>query len=380
VHARINDAAVDGDPTHVTIAMMMRPISNYVITQIVNSSGRRSGKALAITGASIGLLLAGRAVMRRRRRYDLMRQTVLITGGSRGLGLVMAREFVRQGARVAICARDSEELERASQDLMLRGGEVFPVSCDLTDQMEVERLVRKIQEEFGEIDVLVNNAGVISVGPIEEMTIGDFEEAMRTNYWAAVYTILALLPRMLMRREGRIINIASIGAKISVPHLLPYCASKFALMGLSAGLRAELAKDGIVVTTVCPGLMRTGSPRNATFKGNHRAEYTWFSISDSLPLVSMSAERAARQIITACKRGDAEVVLSLPAKLAVGFQALFPGLTADLLGVVNQLLPPPGGIGAERARGSESESSLSPSFLTSLGDKAARENNQLGRA
>jgi short-subunit dehydrogenase len=184
---------------------------------------------------------------------------------------------------------------------------------------------------------------------------------------------------MLMKRKGRIVNITSIGGKISVPHLLPYCASKFALVGLSAGLRAELAKDGIVVTTVCPGLMRTGSPRNATFKGKHRAEYTWFSISDSLPLVSMSAERAARQIITACKRGDAEVVLSLPAKLAVRFNTLFPELTADLLGVINQLLPPPGGIGAERAQGSESESSLSPSFLTSLGDRAARENNQLPR-
>jgi short-subunit dehydrogenase len=359
--------------------LMMRLISNYVIPQMVNGSARRHGKALAITGAGIGLLLAGRFVIRRQRRYDLMGRTVLITGGSRGLGLVMAREFVRQGARVAICARDFDELERAGEDLMLRGGEVFPVSCDLTNQAEVEQLVHMVQEEFGEIDVLVNNAGVISVGPVEEMRVSDFEEAMRTNYWAAVYTILAVLPQMRMRRGGRIINIASIGAKISVPHLLPYCASKFAIMGLSAGLRAELAKDGIVVTTVCPGLMRTGSPRNAAFKGNHRAEYTWFSISDSLPLVSMSAERAARRIISACKRGDAEVVLSLPAKLAVKFNTFFPELTADLLGVVNQLLPPPGGIGAERARGSESESSLSPSFLTSLGDRAARANNQLGR-
>jgi short-subunit dehydrogenase len=359
---------------------MMRMISNYIIPQIANRSPRGYGKALTITTAGIGLLLAGRTVIRRQRTYDLMGKTVLITGGSRGLGLVMAREFVRQGARVAICARDSAELERASEDLMLRGGEVFPVTCDLTDRMEVERLVCKIPEEFGEIDILVNNAGVISVGPVEEMGIGDFEEAMRTNYWAAVYTILAVLPRMLMQRKGRIVNIASIGGKISVPHLLPYCASKFALAGLSAGLRAELAKDGIVVTTVCPGLMRTGSPRNAIFKGKHRAEYTWFSISDSLPLVSMSAERAARQIVTACKRGDAEVVLSLPAKLAVRFYTHFPELTADLLGVVNQLLPPPGGIGAERARGSESESSLSPSFLTLLGDKAARKNNQLGRA
>jgi short-subunit dehydrogenase len=357
--------------------IMMRILSNYVIPQMVNRRVRRHRKALAITGAGIGLCLAGRAVIRRQRTFDLFGRTVLITGGSRGLGLVMAREFVRQGARVAICARDFDELKRAGEDLMLRGGEVLPISCNLSDRTEVEQLVRMVQEELGEIDVLVNNAGVISVGPVEEMTIDDFEEAMRTNYWAAVYTILAVLPQMLMRGKGRIVNIASIGGKISVPHLLPYSASKFALVGLSKGLRAELAKDGIVVTTVCPGLMRTGSPRNAIFKGHHRAEYAWFSISDSLPLVSMSAERAAKQIITACKRGDAEVVLSLPARLAVRFHNLFPELTADLLGVINHLLPAPGGIGAERARGSESESALSPSFLTSLGDRAARENNQL---
>ncbi|MDQ3009874.1 MAG: SDR family NAD(P)-dependent oxidoreductase, partial [Acidobacteriota bacterium] len=170
--------------------------------------------------------------------------------------------------------------------------------------------------------------------------------------------------------------IASIGGKISVPHMLPYSASKFALVGWSAGLRAELAKDNIVVTTVCPGPMRTGSPRNASFKGQHRAEYAWFSISDSLPIISMSAERAAQQVLTACKRGEAEVILSLPAKLAVGFQNLFPGVMAEVLNLANRLLPAPGGIGKQRALGSESESSLSPSALTALGDKAARENNE----
>lgn len=99
---------------------------------------------------------------------------------------------------------------------------------------------------------------------------------------------------------------------------LPYCASKFALVGLSEGLRAELARDGILITTVCPGLMRTGSPRNAVFKGRHRAESAWFSISAALPVLSMSAERAARRILAACARGEAEVVLSWPARLAAG--------------------------------------------------------------
>jgi NAD(P)-dependent dehydrogenase (short-subunit alcohol dehydrogenase family) len=293
---------------------------------------------------------------------------------------------LRQGAHVAICARDALELESAREELEMERallelrqdeGQVLTMPCDITDQKQVQALVDDVQQHFGRIDVLVNNAGMIQVGPAELMTLEDYEEAMKVHFWGPLHTILAVLPDMRQRREGRIVNISSIGGKVSVPHLLPYNASKFALVGLSEGLRAELAKDRIVVTTVCPGLMRTGSPRNAFFKGQHRAEYTWFSISDALPLVSQSAERAARQIIAACRRGDAEVVLSLPAKLATTLYALFPGCTADLLSLANRLLlPAPGGIGTAQKPGKESSSQLSPSWLTRLSDNAAQRNNE----
>jgi short-subunit dehydrogenase len=183
---------------------------------------------------------------------------------------------------------------------------------------------------------------------------------------------------MQRRGEGRIANIASIGGIISLPHLLPYSASKFALVGLSAGLRAELAKDGITVITICPGLMRTGSPRHAIFKGRHRAEYAWFSISDALPGLSMNADRAARQIIESIRRGDAERVLSGPAKIAATACALAPNVTAELLARVNRLLPPRDDAdGREGHKGEVSTSALSPSILTILGDRAASRNNQL---
>jgi short-subunit dehydrogenase len=301
----------------------------------------------------------------------------LITGGSRGLGLVLARELAREGARLAICARDANDLERAREGLEDGGATVLAVPCDVTDQDGVEEMVRTVRDHFGQIDVLINNAGVIEVGPMEVMTVEDYEEAMKTHFWAPLYTTHAVLEDMRARGEGRIVNIASIGGKISVPHLLPYSASKFALVGFSEGLRAELAKDGIVVTTVCPGLMRTGSPRNAMFKGRHRAEYAWFTISDSLTVTSMAAERAARQIVEALKGGDAEIVLTIQAKMAALFHGLFPGLTADILGAVNSLLPGPGGIGANRAKGKESESNLAPSWLTALTDRAAEQNNQI---
>ncbi len=221
--------------------------------------------------------------------------------------------------------------------------------------------------------MLVNNAGVIQTGPVQCMTLADYEDAMRTHFWGPLYAILTALPHMRRQRSGRIVNIASIGGKVSVPHLVPYCASKFALVGLSEGLTAELASEGISVTTVCPGLMRTGSPRNADFKGKHRAEYAWFSISDSLPGLAISSRRAARTIIEACRRGDAEVMLSLPAGIAARLHGVFPGIAARSLALANRLLPGPGGVVTDSRKGYESFSSWSPSLLTTLTEKAAAE-------
>jgi NAD(P)-dependent dehydrogenase (short-subunit alcohol dehydrogenase family) len=342
---------------------------------------KATGKeTLALAAAGAGALLAARALYRRWQEYDLRGKTVLVTGGSRGLGLVLAREFADEGANVAVCARDPAELERARRDLEARGARVFAFPCDVTERAQVKELVAVVTRHFGGVDVLVNNAGIIQVGPLEVMTLEDFEQAMAVHFWGPLYTTLCVLPQMRERREGRIVNISSIGGKIGVPHLVPYSASKFALAGLSDGLRAELAKENILVTTVCPGLMRTGSPRNATFKGRHRAEYAWFAISDSLPVTSIQAERAARQIVAACKRGQAELVITTQAVMAVKFRALFPEATADLLALVNRLLPDPGGIGRRKARGKESESTLAPSILTTLTDWAAQRNNEIREA
>ena len=332
-----------------------------------------------ITGITLATAatIIGRSVLRRLREYNLRDKVVLITGGSRGLGLVLAREFSKERARLVICARDASELERANDDLRSQGADVLPIRCDVTNRLDVEEMIARAQDHHGRIDVLVNNAGVIEVGPLELMTVEDFDRVMETHFWGPLYTTMAVLPQMRRRQAGRIVNIASIGGKISVPHLGPYCSSKFALVGFSQGLRAELLKDGIRVTIVCPGLMRTGSARNAEFKGQHRAEYALFSLSAALPVTSMKAERAARQIIAACKQGDAEVILSIQAQVAAVFHGLFPGLTADVMGVVNQFLPGPGGIGENKVKGKDSSSFISPSILTALNDNAALRNNEM---
>ena len=330
-----------------------------------------------LAAAGAGAVAIARTLYRRSKEYDLKGKAVLVTGGSRGLGLVLSREFSDAGARVAICARDPRELERARADLSARGAEVFALPCDVTDRAQVSELIEVVTRRFGRVDVLVNNAGVIQVGPLEVMTREDFEQAMDGHFWGPLNTTLAVLPQMRARRDGRIVNVSSIGGKVAVPHLVPYSASKFALAGLSEGLRAELAKDNVMVTTVFPGLMRTGSPRNATFKGKHRDEYAWFSISDALPVTSIQAERAARQIVSACRRGQAELIITSQAVLAVKFRALFPEATADMLALANRMLPGPGGIGRARAKGKESESALAPSLLTTLSDRAALRNNEV---
>jgi short-subunit dehydrogenase len=212
---------------------------------------------------------------------------------------------------------------------------------------------------------------------MELMELEDYEEAMATHFWAPLHLMRAVVPAMVARRSGRIVNITSIGGKIAVPHLLPYTASKFALTGLSEGMRAELAKDGVCVTTVVPGLMRTGSTRHALFKGEHRAEHAWFAVGGSLRLTSMGAQRAARRIVDAIRHGDPEVILSFQAQIATRLYSFAPGLMQRVLGLVNRLLPAPGGIGTARETGARSESAAAPSILTRASDRAASRNNEM---
>jgi short-subunit dehydrogenase len=330
--------------------------------------------------AVLALAAAGGYLLARRWRgpgFDLGRRTVLITGGSRGLGFVLAREASKRGARVAICARDRDTLDRARDRLATEGVNVLAVACDVTKPMEVHALVTQVERALGPIEVLINNAGIIEVGPADTMAVRDYDEALTTNFWGMLHPTLEVLPGMRARGAGRIVNVTSIGGKLGLPHLLPYSASKFAAVGFSQGLRAELAGEGIKVVTVVPGLMRTGSPRHAIFRGKHRAEYAWFSISDSLPGLSISADSAARRILDAAERGDAEVLFPLTARLAAAANALAPNLTAGLLASAGRLLPssPEGPTG--RRKGEDSTSALSPSVLTGLTERAARRNNQL---
>ena len=302
-------------------------------------------------------------------------RVVVITGGSRGLGLLMARELSKEGARLALLARSRDELARATAEL---GGNAIAIACDVTESTHVEHAIEAVMQRFGRIDMLINNAGIIQVGPIEHMTYADYHQAMNVHFWGAFRCTEAVLPHMRRRRFGRIVNIASIGGLIAVPHLAPYTASKFALVGYSDALRAELAKDGIRVTTVCPGLMRTGSAINALVKGHHHAEFAWFGALSSLPLVSIDARRAARKILEAGSRGRPHLTITPQARVAAMVERVMPNTFARLMMAANRLLPRPDGVwGDEPWRGREARSVRLPRLLTFLGDRAARRNNEV---
>ncbi|RAJ45530.1 short-subunit dehydrogenase [Kitasatospora sp. SolWspMP-SS2h] len=314
-------------------------------------------------------------------RVDFAGKAALVTGGSRGLGLLIAEELARRGCRVAVCARDGSELAFAERRLARLTDRRAALECDLTQPGAGRAVAAEAAERLGRpLDLLVNNAGVIQVGPLAALEQDDFRRSWDTMVAAPVELVLAVLPGMRERGGGSVVNIASIGGPVPAPHLLPYVTAKAGLAAFSRGLRVELAGSGVRVTTVVPGLMRTGSHRAARFSGQAPREYAWFGAAASTPLLSTDAGRAARRIVRAAEAGRAELVLTPAAKLAVRLQGVAPATFGALLGAAGRLLPGPGRVAEHDLSGQAAAGRtgrLVP-VLTALGDRAGRNANEPG--
>ena len=310
---------------------------------------------MKVSRVALGLALGGLVLelVGSRNRTSIRGSTAVVCGASRGLGRAIVLELARRGAKkIALCARHEEDLEGLAADLVLRGIPVVAKRCDLTNRAEVADFFEEVRSELGPVDIVVTNAATITVGPFAAWTNEDFDDAHASIFESTLNAVLEAAPSMRQRRKGTLAMITSIGAKVGVPHLAPYCAAKFAVMGLAESIRPELAVDGVNVLAVVPGLMRTGSHVHAEFKGDHPLEYAWFGASANAPVISIDADRAARRIVAAISRGSAEVAFTPEARLAPLLRALTPRLWSEALTLVARFLPRPpvGSTAAQRKK------------------------------
>lgn len=266
-------------------------------------------------------------------------KVVVITGGSTGLGLALARKLASEGCTLALCARSEEDLEVTRIEFISHGFKVFTSVCDVSQPEQVDAFIEAVLARFGKIDILVNNAGVIMVGAAESFELEEYQEAMDIIYWGIVHTTRAILPHFKAVGEGQIVNITSIGGVVAIPQLSPYVAAKFAAVGYSMGLAAELQKDKITVSTVIPGLMRTGSFINALFQKGNRKEFKLFSAMSTAPLITISADKAVREILSVIRHRKTFTVLGIPAKVIRQLYHFIPGTMVKIFGFLNQFIP-----------------------------------------
>lgn len=337
---------------------------------------RGSNVALGLGLAGVGYL--GYRMLVARAATDLQGLIAFVTGGSRGLGLCLARELAQAGCRVAIAARDPRELEAAVQDFEGRGVEVLALVGDLGHEETAAGMIRQVVAHFGGLDLLVLNAGEQVVAPLEDLTSEDFVRAWHHNLLTAVYPTLAALPLMQARGQGTLVYLDSLAGRVPAPHMLPYAVAKAGLRALAHGLVVELAGRGIEVLTVVPGFLRTGANAHTRFGGQAHREFTWFSLAESLPGLSLDAERAARRIVQAIRHRERELTLGAWAAALGWLHDDFPRSTLAGLGLVARMLPGPGGGGTARQLGLELATPLAPGWLTRMNNEAAVRLNQYG--
>lgn len=309
---------------------------------------------------------------------DQLRSPVaVVAGGSRGLGLAVARELGLAGHRVVITARTADDLRRAADLLDSEGISVITRVHDVRDASGSRDLVAEIESEYGPVETLIMVAGVLKVGPVPDRA-EEYDEPIDIMLRGPINVVHAVLPGMRKRGRGRIGIVTSIAAIIPTPHLVPYTAAKFGAIGFAQGLTEELRGQPISVTTIVPGLMRTGGHWNAEYDGRPSQEYAWFAALSSLPVVSIAAERAAAIIVRAVLAGRTKIIFTPLARLGELAYRVSPGITTGLLGAAGRLLPGPGD---DRAPGHTAAGGVtSPAFnrITVLGRRAIERLNQIG--
>lgn len=202
-----------------------------------------------------------------------MTKTILITGGSQGIGKATAYRFAQEGYNIILAARQPERLQAVADEIRSRFSvRTLAIPTDVRDSIQVNTLIQNALNEFNAIDVLVNNAGIYISGPAEQFTLEEWHRTIDTNLWGYIHTIHTLLPHLLERGKGTIVNLCSIGGTVPLAYLVPYTTSKYAIDGLTKSLHTELAPKGIHVCGIYPNLIKSDFLERAIFEGKDEAD------------------------------------------------------------------------------------------------------------
>ncbi len=252
---------------------------------------------------------------------DFQGKTVLITGASSGIGREAAVRFAKHGASLVLVARRANLLEQLAEDLEKLNATTLVCRCDVSKRGEVQDMVSTALERFGSVDILVNNAGFAVYGSVSDLSIGDIESQMETNYLGMIYCIKNLLPSMIQNGSGHIVNVASVAASFGLPGIAPYCATKHAMLGFSEGLKHELQDTGVGVTVVSPIMVRTSFFDHPSFEGMPKYSPT-----------SLSPGDVAGAILRAADSPRLEIIVPSAIRVAVWLKHTFPYIINPILG------------------------------------------------
>ena len=271
----------------------------------------------------------------------LQGKTAIVTGGARGIGHGIVMELAKAGADVLIADLDEEAMQSVAEDVKSLGRPALTSRVDVTDFRQVQAMVDQASREFGQIDIMVNNAGAISIKPVSELTERDWDFVMEVNAKGVFFGCKAVLPYMLIRKSGRIINVASVAGKEGFPHLAHYSASKFAVVGFTNALAKEVAQDGITVNAICPGIVRTymwdrladaWKQEDESIEDSWVSTYMWDRLADGWNREDKeSVESWVRQLLAQIPQGHAQTPEDM-GRLAV-FLATMGNITGQSVNV-----------------------------------------------
>jgi len=252
---------------------------------------------------------------------DFKNKTILITGASSGIGKQSAIEFAKLGSNIILVARRKEKLDELSNELQKFNVSTLVCQCDVSDKEQVKEMSKTVLEKFDSVDVLVNNAGFAIYGSVKDLSVNEIESQMETNYFGMVYCIKNFLPSMLGKKSGHIVNVASVAASFGLPGIASYCASKFAMLGFSEGLKHELHGTGVKVTVVSPIMVRTDFFDHPSFE--KMPKYS---------LTSLSSKTVAKAILKAANSSRLEIIVPSVVRSAVWLKHTFPYFINPVMG------------------------------------------------